>query len=149
MVSKCFQETPGIAATEEDGFLRGLSGRVNPSGCWFMQDTIWHLLFVVWWLLLEQPHPVSYPVCSLKLHGTVLLFHFSAVMPPSPALCLTWYGIPSSSHLIFYSLTTTVKRNCVAYKVHTHIDTIKCQPTRSTQPCIPPGSLNQYQLRLG
>ena len=39
-ISKRFQETLGITATEEDGLLHGLLVRINPSGCWFMQDTI-------------------------------------------------------------------------------------------------------------
>ena len=46
-ISKCFQETLGITATEEDGLLHGLSVRINPSGCRFMQDTICHLFFAV------------------------------------------------------------------------------------------------------
>jgi len=37
----------------------------------------------------------------------------------SPASC------GHGSHLIFYSLKTVVKRNCV-YEVQSHIDTIKC-----------------------
>ena len=47
-ISKCFQETLAITATEGDGLLHGLSVCINPSGCCFMQDTIWHLLFIMW-----------------------------------------------------------------------------------------------------
>ena len=41
------------------------------------------------------------------------------------SLAATGAHTKRSSHLIFYSLKTAVKRNCV-YKVHTHTDTIKC-----------------------
>ena len=57
-ISKCFQETLGITATEEDGLLHGLSVRINPSGCWLCKIRL-SFVFVIWWLLLEQPHPMS------------------------------------------------------------------------------------------
>jgi len=56
-ISKCFQETLAVTVTE-DGLLHGLLVRINPSGCWLFK--IWlSFVFVIWWLLLEQPHPVS------------------------------------------------------------------------------------------
>ena len=55
-VSKCFQETLGISASE-DGLLHRLLVRTT---FWLlvMQDTML-IVFAIWWLLLGQPYPVS------------------------------------------------------------------------------------------
>ena len=57
-ISKCFQETLGITATEE-GLLHGLLVRINLSGCCLCKIRL-SFVFVIWWLLPQQPHPVSF-----------------------------------------------------------------------------------------